>query len=191
MKSDAKLWKIILAGLLFSPVCPAATLDIQKDFTPSGWMGDGEYGTKYVVLNAACTDNPSSAPMCIEVTYRFGPKGSAGIYWQNIPGNWGNLPGENLKEKGFAKLTFQVRGKKGGECVEFKSGGIVDANLPCRDSYRARTGKITLGKEWQTVTIDLAGKDLSSVIGAFCWVAARADNGGDSITFYLDDIRFE
>jgi len=51
-------------------------------------------------------------------------------------------------------------------------------------------GPVTLGKEWKKYTIDLAGKNLSNIIGGFAWSASRDDNP-DGFVIYLDDIRFE
>jgi hypothetical protein len=41
------------------------------------------------------------------------------------------------------------------------------------------------------VEIDLAGADLSSIIGGFAWVADWSMVFNKTCTFYLDDIRFE
>ena len=151
-------------------------------------MGDGEYGDKYTVLEGACDQSPHSPPTCVKIAYTFGPKRWAGIYWQNQPDNWGDRPGQDFSTKGFKAVTFWARGAKGGEVVEFKSGGASNPAKKYHDSYLETTGRVTLTKEWQKFTIDLSSKDLSSVLGGFCWVAEAKYNQGDKITFYLDDI---
>ena len=49
---------------------------------------------------------------------------------------------------------------------------------------------MVLTTDWQQFTIDLEGKDLSSISGGFCW-ATNLDVNPDGAMFYLDDIRFE
>ncbi|NIM13974.1 MAG: hypothetical protein GTO45_18165 [Candidatus Aminicenantes bacterium] len=166
-------------------------LDVWAKFTAAGWMGDGEYGEKYIQLAEAWKENPHSAPLCIRITYTPGPKkGWAGIYWQNEPDNWGDEPGDNLQKIGYKKLTFWARGENGGEVVEFKAGGINAPGKAYRDSFEVNLGKVVLEKTWKQFTIDLEGQDLSSVIGGFCWVASRAANP-KGLTFYLDDIYYK
>jgi hypothetical protein len=49
------------------------------------------------------------------------------------------------------------------------------------------TQVLRLSTSWQQVTIWLAGKNLTHIIGGFGWVAA-AQNNPQGATFYLDDI---
>lgn len=166
------------------------SIDILTQFYATGWMGDGELGTTYVNLTEASEDTPHSEPYCVKIEYiKFGNDGWAGIYWQNEPDNWGEEPGENLSKHGFQAIVFWARGAKGGEIVEFKAGGINTPGKKYKDSFKVGLGKIALQKEWKRYVIDLKGEDLSSVIGAFCWVANRPSNP-KGLTFYLDDIRF-
>jgi hypothetical protein len=166
------------------------SFDIASRFVASGFMGDGEQGKKYIQLNEAWKENPHSAPSCIKAVYSPGPNGWGGVYWQNKPDNWGDQSGENFSQAGYRKLTFWARGQNGGEVVEFKAGDIKKAGKPYKDSFEASLGKVTLEKDWKQYTMNLTNKDLSSVIGGFCWVAAQNANP-KGITFYLDDILFE
>jgi hypothetical protein len=166
-------------------------IDIQNLFTPSGWMGDGEYGRKYIDFSESDQTNPHSSPSSIRVTYTFGPKRWGGLYWQNQPDNWGDKPGFDYSNKGFSKLTFWARGATGGEVIEFKVGGIDDPRKKYRDSLAVTTGRVTLTKTWTQHTIDLTHTNLSSVIGGFCWVASADYNARGEMTFYLDDIAME
>jgi len=190
--------------VLPSPITPTPTLtpspsptptstptkkvvNVQDAFFPSGWMGD--WGD--IILDDASTDNPHSEPTCIKITYsavKSQGEGWAGIYWQYPDKNWGDKPeGQDLT--GVTKLTFWARGEKGGEKAEFKVGGIT-GKYP--DSIRppVSTGIIVLSDKWQQYTVDLAGKDLSHVIGGFCWVTNKNQNP-QGCTIYLDDIRYE
>lgn len=166
-------------------------VNIQNLFTPSGWIGDGEYGREYISFSGANTDRPHSPPRSIKISYKFGPKSWGGIYWQNQPDNWGDRPGNNYADSRFSKITFWARGETGGEVVEFKSGGIDSSVKKYRDSYVATIGRVSLSREWKQYQIPLFGADLSSVIGAFCWVASADYNNSKSIMFYLDDIVLE
>jgi hypothetical protein len=166
-------------------------IDVQTLYTPSGWMGDGEYGRKYIAFSGADHSGPHSPPTSIKITHTFGPKNFGGIYWQNEPDNWGDRPGSNYSRMGFSKLTFWARGQAGNEVVEFKSGGISAPGKKYRDSFSVTLGRVTLTREWKQYQMDLSHADLSCVIGAFCWVASPDYNSSSSITFFLDDIVLE
>ena len=153
-------------------------------FYPSGWMGD----TGDITFNDACTDNPHSSDTCISITYS--PKGSqgwAGIYWLYPDLNWGNSP-DARDLTGVTKCEFWARGETGGEMAEYKVGGVSGTY---KDSIQpaVSSGVIVLSDEWEKYTIDLAGKDLSHVIGGFCWVTNKNQNPG-GCTIYLDDITY-
>jgi len=155
-------------------------------FIPSGWMGD----YRDIRLDESSRNNPHSGSTCIKIMYSAkGTQGNgwAGIYWQTPANNWGDKPG-GYDLTGKRRLTFWARGEEGGEVIsEFKMGGITGENS---DSSEASTGSIVLSKDWKKYTIGLADKDLTHIIGGFCWTAAR-DANPKSITFYLDDIRYE
>jgi hypothetical protein len=155
-------------------------------FIPSGWMGD----FNDIHFNDASTVSPHSGNTCIKIAYS--PQSSqgsgwAGMYWQTPANNWGDKAG-GYDLRGRRRLTFWARGAKGGEVIsEFKMGGIGGEK---GDSDSASTGSIVLTKQWQKYTIGLADKDLSHIIGGFCWSAKR-DSNPNGMTFYLDDIRYE
>ena len=155
-------------------------------FSPTGWMGD--YGD--IKLNDKSTSNPHGGSTCIEITYTGkASQGArwAGIYWQNPANNWGTRPG-GYDLTGAKKFTFWARGAKGGEKIEeFKIGGITGEYA---DSDVAGIGPVVLTTDWQQFTIDLEGKDLSSISGGFCW-ATNLDSTPQGCTIYLDDMRYE
>jgi hypothetical protein len=164
-------------------------IDVQSQFTPSGLMGDGEYARKYVEFSGADASGPHTPPSAIKVTYSFGQMRWAGQYWQNEPDNWGDKPGTNYSGRKFTKLVFWAKGETGRETVEFKAGGIDTKGKKYRDSFMASRGRVQLSQTWTQYEIDLSGMNLSSVIGAFCWVANADYNPSDKrITFYIDDI---
>lgn len=168
----------------FKVILPIQVSDI---FYPGGWMGDWED----ITLDDVSTDTPHSESTCIKITYSAAQSqgdGWAGIYWQYPDENWGDKPeGQDLT--GATKLTFWARGKNGGEKAEFKVGGIIGEYL---DSIQppVSTGVVVLSSNWQKYIIDLTGKDLSHVIGGFCWVTNKIQNP-HGCTIYLDDILYE
>ncbi|MDD4183064.1 MAG: hypothetical protein PHT53_04520 [Candidatus Omnitrophica bacterium] len=158
----------------------------KNNFIASGWMGD--YGD--IKYDGASTETPFSGSTCIKINYcacAYQGARWAGMYWQNPANNWGEVDaGYNLSNA--KKLTFWVRGAKGGELIDdFKVGGIGGKFA---DSDSAGTGMVTLNKDWTQYTIDLTGKNMSNIIGGFCWVA-NMDNNRAGVEFYLDEIKFE
>lgn len=173
------------------PLTIRAPFNVSTYFFPAGWIGDGEEGTKYIQLNTASREKPRPGDtdnICVKVSYQPGPRGWAGIFWQYPNGNWGDYPGRKIV--GATKITFWVTGEKGGEIVEFKAGGIRGANKRYYDSFETSLDRIALTIEWKKYEITLAKQDLSSVIGAFAWVATGSMNPS-GLTFYLDDMRYE
>ncbi|MDD5565988.1 MAG: hypothetical protein PHG31_03760 [Candidatus Omnitrophica bacterium] len=159
---------------------------IKNHFIPSGWMGD--YGD--IKYEGSSKEDPYLGDTCIKVTYSGKiSQGArwAGIYWQNPANNWGSVDaGYDLSKA--TKLTFWARGAKGGERIEeFKVGGIMGE---FSDSDVASVGPVILNKEWTQYSIDLKGKDMSYIIGGFCW-ATNIDVNPEGATFYLDEIKFE
>ncbi|MBM3250126.1 MAG: hypothetical protein FJZ09_04680 [Candidatus Omnitrophica bacterium] len=155
-------------------------------YIPSGYMGD--YGDlKY---DGASKEDPYLGDTCIKIIYSGKiTQGArwAGIYWQNPANNWGSIDaGFDLSKA--AKITLWARGAKGGERIEeFKVGGIMGE---FSDSDSASVGPVILNKEWTQYTIDLKGKDLSYIVGGFCFVL-NIDNNPEGAVFYLDEIKYE
>lgn len=160
--------------------------DSRNHYIPSGWMGD--YGD--LRLNDADTTDPADGKTAIKWSYSAKATQGAnwtGAFWQNPANNWGSKMG-GYDLTGYKKLTFWARGAKGGERIaEFKVGGITGEH---GDSDASSIGPIDLTKEWKKYTIDLADKNLSKIIGGFCWAASRDDNM-DGFDLFLDEIRFE
>jgi hypothetical protein len=199
-----KIWQIV--GLTFvtylsgfytarAQNCPAsatlrAPFEIGTVYTASGYMGDGTVKDKYVQMRPVSGEAlPPGARGSVpyEITYQpGGGSGWAGILWQSPPNNWGDKPGQAVR--GASKITFWARGERGNEIVKFEAGNNFDGK--CRDSFAAGTDNIALTRVWRQYEIDLRGKDLSSVLDAFGWVATVAANP-NGLTFYIDSIRYE
>jgi hypothetical protein len=196
------MWKLrlilfaigVIGGFRTNAQCTGTTstapFDVASMFTPSGYMGDGRVKDAYVLMRNVAPEKGCATPehkVCEEITYKPGGADRwAGVYWQFPPNNWGDKPGVGVKRA--SKITFWAVGKIGGEIVEFKAGGNFDGT--CKDSFVAGTGPVPLSKRWSPYSIELNGKDLSSVIDAFAWVA-KIDENPKGLTFYLDSIRYE
>jgi hypothetical protein len=159
---------------------------LQNHFIPSGWMGD--YGD--ITFESNCVFDPVIGDTCIKITYSAKVSQGmrwAGIYWQNPADNWGTVDsGFDLSRA--TKITFWAKGAKGKERIEeFKVGGIL-GKYP--DSDAVSIGPIALERQWKKYTIDLRGKDMSNIIGGFCW-ATNIDVNPEGAVFYLDEIKFE
>ncbi len=159
---------------------------INNHFIPSGWMGD--YGD--IKYEGGSKEDPYLGDTSIKIVYSGkATQGArwAGMYWQNPANNWGTIDaGYDLSKAG--KLTFWAKGVKGGERIEeFKVGGIMGEYS---DSDSAAIGPVILNKEWTQYSIDLKGKDLSYIIGGFCW-ATNIDVNPEGAAFYLDEIKYE
>jgi outer membrane protein OmpA-like peptidoglycan-associated protein len=151
-------------------------------YAPSGYMGDSD-----LTMSGAYTQTPQGEGPCLRVNYKAsGPKGWAGIYWQDPANNWGDIPGRaGYDLRGATRVTFWARGESGGERIhEFRVGGIV-GQYP--DSDVATLSNIRLTPDWKPYLIDLAKKDLRHVIGGFGLFVNKAENPGGMV-FYLDDI---
>lgn len=163
---------------------------LDNHFIPSGWM-PGAGTAQDIRMDTKSTDDPYSGETCIRAEYKdVSGNRWAGVYWQNPAGNWGKVPNAGYDLQGAGKLTFWARGAKGGEVInEFKVGGLTDG--PYIDSDTAGIGPVTLTRDWKKYTIDLRGRDLSYMIGGFCWATNIDSNDPNGIVFYIDEIRYE
>ena len=150
-------------------------------FIPSGYMGN----TNSIKMTENATDNPHAGKNCLKVEYSA-KDNWGGVVWQSPANDWGDQPGGwDLTDA--KKLTFWARGEKGGETVSF-SFGLIAKDKKYHDKDKGELKDVVLTKEWKQYSIDLAGKDMSSVKTGFCWVLGAK---GEPITFYLDDIKYE
>ena len=153
---------------------------------PSGWMGD----FRDIIIDLNCEDSPYSGDSCVRIIYTAeGSKFAywAGMTWQYPANNTGYIDG-GINLSGAKKLTFWVRGDKGGEIIDaFKFGGTLGA-YPDTDSVGIY--QIMLSHEWTQYEIDLADCDLSYISSLFCWVANRYSNP-NGFVIYIDEIRIE
>jgi Zn-dependent protease len=114
--------------------------------------------------------DPHSGELATRVTYQPGEKGWAGGVWQWPENNWGQST-DTVNLSWANKITFWAKGAQGGERVRFFAGGLGADGQPHPDSMmpEASTGMLSLTGQWQQYTLNLAGRDLSQVVGGFGW----------------------
>lgn len=165
---------------------------------PAGWMSGGGDPLRFISLSASQT-GCHSGPGCTRITYRPGGQWGSIFWWPQGCGTSGTdaawekvksgacgvnvLQAASLKEA--RRLTFWVRGEKGGEGVEFKVGAIDIPPSPGRS-----LGTVTLKNTWEQKEIDLKGMDLTKAVGLFAWIATDESNP-QGATFYLDAVQIE
>lgn len=156
-------------------------------FVPSLWMGD----TDKVDVFACDRSAFHEGEMAIRAAFSpDGAQGWAGVAWQAPASDAAAPAGRDLGT--FDRLSFWVKGERGGEVVEFQVGGAGAADDPRRDTLRpARSsGPLVLSPDWQPVSIEIGAADRRRVTTGFAWFASRCQNARP-IAFFLDDIRFE
>ena len=186
---SAALCGLLMTSAAFAADAPKATLPLSiydeagnaAPYVPSGYMGNNGA----IKMTDNTTDNPHSGKTCLKVQYTAGDNWG-GVVWQSPANDWGDQPG-GFDLTGAKKLTFWARGEKGGESVSF-SFGLIGADKKYHDTAKGEVKDAALTKEWKQFSIDLDGKDLSTIKTGFCWVLGAK---GEPITFYLDDIKYE
>ncbi|MBN1522499.1 MAG: hypothetical protein JW928_08200 [Candidatus Aureabacteria bacterium] len=157
-------------------------------FYASGRIGDAQS----IRLFGNCRENPLTKKSCIKIIYTVSSTtrshlGWAGLYWLEPANNWGLTPEGGYDLSGAKRCVFHARGKKGGEKITFKIGGVPGLY---GDTAEAFLPLVTLTDKWQRYEIPLEKSNLSRVVGGFCWTANRLDNP-EGATFYLDEIYYE
>lgn len=153
-------------------------------------MGDGDAIKLSSTYQSAPVASGVQGRTALRLTYSGkGSEGWAGIYWLTPANNWGTMKGAGFDLTQAKRLTFWIRGDKGGELIsEVAVGGISSGSYP--DSDRASIGPLKLSTNWEQYAIDLDGKDLRHIIGGFVFVVKRADNVSGA-RFYVDEMIYE
>ena len=128
----------------------------DNHYIPSGWMGD--YGD--LSMDDKYMSEPHSGSTCIKFVYtakKTQNQSWGGVYWQNPANNWGSKKG-GFDLSGLNKLTFWVKGAKGGEIIDKVVVGGLKGTYP--DTAEVSVGPIELTSQWQQYTINLAGKEI-------------------------------
>lgn len=111
--------------------------------------------------------------------------------------NDGSTDGEGLDLTGATELRFWARGEKGGEKVEFFTGGFgYDGNTNDQtadypdSTHKQSLGYMKLTKQWAEYSIPLTNVDMSYIVCGFGFVCSTDNSKQGKNVFYLDEIRF-
>ena len=104
----------IIPSLIAQESIVQSPFDLDKYFLPSGWMGDGTQGERYLSLNLVFRGRPRPKDvdgLTTRIAYSTGPLRWAGIYWQYPESNWGAQPGRRVI--GAKRISFWAAGETG------------------------------------------------------------------------------
>ena len=149
-----------------------------QDIAYMGSKSNGDDGT--MTIDLSHTETPKSGDTCIAVSYT--PKGKnhwAGMMWLSGEGNFPpDLPKDGVDMAMAKTLTFWAKGSGKAEFfIEDNSKHKVSAQISLTDEWTEYT--LAIPSDWDAVCI------------GFGWASSAANVGGDTMSFYLDDIRFD
>lgn len=127
-------------------------------------------------LDAECKEKPKSGKSCLKVVYNGSGKG-AFISWLS-------KAEQGIDLDGATKVTFSIRGQRGGERIKVQVG----SRNKTRPDTAFREMGFALGGGWIKLEMDISRLDLRGVKTIFSCELIDAEK---PMTFYLDDIRFE
>lgn len=153
----------------------------KSPYVPANWMGN----TKALKLDEASTTQPHSGKTCLRLDYSAKDQW-AGVVWADPANDWGDQPG-GWDLTGAKRVTVWLRGEKGDEVVNLELG-IFGKDKKFSDTGKAKKEGIKLSREWQAVSLDLAGQDLSRIKSGIVITFAGS---GEPMTIYLDDCVYE
>ncbi|MFN8572038.1 MAG: Ig-like domain-containing protein [Gemmatimonadaceae bacterium] len=162
-----------------------------------------------VSCNGSSTESVLSGATAIRCEFNATPGHDfGGFYFQNgvlLPDstaptpNFGTYASAGVDLSGASGLSFWARGARGGEVVDFLTGGVGRdaatgkplANTPYPESTPVVKLTATLTTTYQKYRIDLSGKNLRYILGGFGWVADKARNPSGTAVFYIDSIQYD
>lgn len=180
------------------PPTPAPSVQLSALGAPAAWMvGPGKRPEQFIEVGPGA-DCPVGLD-CRKFTYRAGAVFAAVGWWPAKCGASGTPAafslarsgacGVNVLQQGRLKsverISFQVKGERGGEVIGFQVGADDMPPMP-----KVGPNKFKLTTDWQRHELDLNGVELNNAVILFLWVAADDDNPKGAV-FYLDDVKFE
>lgn len=173
-----------------------ASFSIEKDYAPSGIMGDID-DVQIIPTGNSCIfeyTTTGKPPHEWDLKYVNGelnpePARFGGVFYLAPPNNFGTVCG-GVNLQGFRRLKWEARSLGSEVEVEFIIGGIAwiwdEKNKrqippPYPDSMpRVSLGQKTLTPKWQTFEVDLSdreGSQLDRVVNGFSWLVRWSSNG--------------
>jgi hypothetical protein len=173
-----------------------ASFSIEKDYAPSGKMGDiGD--VQVIPTGDSCIfeyTTTGKGPHEWDLKYLKGelnpePAQFGGVFYLTPPNNFGSVCG-GVNLQGFRRLKWEARSLGRDVEVEFIIGGIAwvwderkkeKIEPPYPDSMRrVGLGQKTLTSKWQTYEVDLSDREksqLDRVVNGFSWLVRWSSNG--------------
>src|SRR5690242_2358164 len=77
-----------------------APIDVERVYSPSGWMGDALSGKEHFQADFRSTERTRAGDTdgkVMRFTYHPGPLGWTGIAWLNPDNNWGDTAGLKIR----------------------------------------------------------------------------------------------
>jgi hypothetical protein len=173
-----------------------ASFSIEKDYAPSGIMGDID-DVQIIPTGNSCIfeyATTGKGPHEWDLKYVNGelnpePARFGGVFYLAPPNNFGTVCG-GVNLQGFRRLKWEARSLGSDVEVEFIIGGIAwiwdEKNKrqippPYPDSMpRVSLGQKTLTPKWQTFEVDLSdreGSQFDRVVNGFSWLVRWSSNG--------------
>jgi hypothetical protein len=177
-------------------------IGLEELALPAGWMSGKNRPASVIKLGAGregCKDGSGNERSgCTRMTFGTGQDWAGVLWWPIACGETGTAEAWSLAKSGGCgvdaerapqlkqpRLTFWVRGERGGEEIELRIGTTDLAPSPGRS-----TGTLELAALWQQQQIDLEALELTGATALFAWIAKDSDNPKGAV-FYLSDVRFE
>lgn len=162
-------------------------MEVRDVFKLENKMGDAMRGSAYLKIEQDFVDPDNHCEFCLRVEYIPGPDGKAGLAY-GID--------NSLDIKDAKRLTFFVKGEKGGEKVRFNAAGKdfesyqLGKGLVKSQKFAAKTSDISLGNDWKKYEIDLTKADMTKITEAFGFDFDRPSNGKPMV-FYLKGVTID
>jgi len=183
-------------GLISESQAVKYPLEISDLYKVVRTEGDVDYGELYLQYHEDVINSERSCEFCTLVEYTPGPIGESEISFTSFTG---------YDLSGAKKVTFFIMGAEGDETVTVKVAGKEKEKAKTTDNgndpvqkgkavkeFAATTKPIKLGKQWNRLEIDLAGKaDLKEITDAFTVVVKASDNKGGLVAFYIKQVTYE
>jgi hypothetical protein len=176
----------------------ALPLIVDDYFVPSGYAADPEANVA-AIGQTTCMTRPGNATGLYGLCYRwyFAPTefdvngyGTATIFWQGPPDNWGGGPGLAVAAEASA-VTFRAWSEDSGLQAKFFVGGAVGA--ACSDEIAPGSAQLTvpLMTTPSDYSLTMTGRTYDGgVINGFGF-SVSLPSGSPTAAIYIDNIRWE
>jgi hypothetical protein len=145
------------------------------------------YSFGYLKIDQNYIDDTRHCEFCTRVEYVSSTIGTSGFAYEDKNG---------FDLTGAKRVKFLILGESGGESVSFRAAGkTLPEGKALKDIFRKEkfavyTENITLDKKWETVEIDLQGKDLTNITHPLAFELTKTGDQ-EGVVFYIKDIVYD